>query len=94
MAFYDWEKVEPVQTVKLSLRHTYIPKTAGDFAGPGSFGGRDDELVLCAGKCELCFALTTIHRAEETRELGIFIYGTVNPRHTYTTSGRSLWVAT
>ncbi|KAN0131941.1 WD40 repeat-like protein [Lactarius tabidus] len=50
VAFYDWEKVEPIQTVTLSLRHTYIPKIAVDFAGPSSFGGRDDELVLCAGK--------------------------------------------
>ncbi|KAI9465719.1 WD40 repeat-like protein [Lactarius psammicola] len=43
VAFYDWEKVEPIQTMTLSLRHTYFPKTAVDFAG-------DDELVLCAGK--------------------------------------------
>ncbi|KAH9060585.1 WD40 repeat-like protein [Lactarius vividus] len=50
VAYYDWEKVEPIQTMTLSLRHTYIPKTAVDFAGPSSFGGRDDELVLCAGK--------------------------------------------
>jgi len=50
VAFYDWEKVEPIQTMTLSLRHTYIPKTTVDFAGPSSFGGRDDELVLCAGK--------------------------------------------
>ncbi|KAI0250713.1 WD40-repeat-containing domain protein [Lactifluus subvellereus] len=50
VAFYDWEKTEPIQTMTLSLRHTYIPKTAVDFAGPSSFGGRDDELVLCAGK--------------------------------------------
>ena len=78
----------------LSLRHTYIPKTAVDFAGPSSFGGRDDELVLCAGKCEPYLARTTIHRAEGTCELGIFIYGTVNPHHTYTTSERLLWVAT
>ncbi|KAI9509318.1 WD40-repeat-containing domain protein [Russula earlei] len=50
VAFYDWEKVDPIQTMTLSLRHTYIPKTAVDFAGSSSFGGRDDELVLCAGK--------------------------------------------
>ncbi|KAH9177768.1 WD40 repeat-like protein [Lactarius sanguifluus] len=50
VAYYDWERVEPIQTMTLSLRHTYIPKTAVDFAGPSSFGGRDDELVLCAGK--------------------------------------------
>ncbi|KAI0301607.1 hypothetical protein B0F90DRAFT_1817073 [Multifurca ochricompacta] len=50
VAFYDWERAEPIQMMTLSLRHTYIPKTAVDFAGPSSFGGRDDELVLCAGK--------------------------------------------
>jgi len=50
VAFYDWEKADPIQTMTLSLRHTYIPKTVVDFAGTSSFGGRDDELVLCAGK--------------------------------------------
>jgi len=50
VAFYDWERVDPIQAITLSLRHTYIPKTAVDFAGSSSFGGRDDELVLCAGK--------------------------------------------
>jgi hypothetical protein len=50
VAFYDWEKVDPIQTMTLSLRHTYIPKTVVDFAGSSSFGGRDDEFVLCAGK--------------------------------------------
>ncbi|KAI0262534.1 WD40-repeat-containing domain protein [Gloeopeniophorella convolvens] len=50
VASYDWEKADLTPTTTLSLRHTYIPKTAVDFAGPSSFGGRDDELVLCAGK--------------------------------------------
>ncbi|XP_006463427.1 hypothetical protein AGABI2DRAFT_187019 [Agaricus bisporus var. bisporus H97] len=35
---------------RLTLRHTYMPKTAVDFAGPSYFGGRNKELVLCAGK--------------------------------------------
>ncbi|EKM57477.1 uncharacterized protein PHACADRAFT_206381 [Phanerochaete carnosa HHB-10118-sp] len=35
---------------RLSLRHTYMPKVTVDFAGPSYFGGKDDELVLCAGK--------------------------------------------
>lgn len=35
---------------RLNLRHTYIPKVAVDFAGPSYFGGKDDQLVLCAGK--------------------------------------------
>ncbi|THH12742.1 hypothetical protein EW146_g7414 [Bondarzewia mesenterica] len=37
-------------TARLSLRHTYMPKFPVDFAGPSYFGGKDDELVLCAGK--------------------------------------------
>ncbi|KAH8113819.1 WD40 repeat-like protein [Phellopilus nigrolimitatus] len=36
--------------VRLSLLHTYMPKGAVDFAGPSYFGGKDDQLVLCAGK--------------------------------------------
>jgi len=39
-----------VITARLSLRHTYLPKVAVDFAGPSYFGGRNNELVLCAGK--------------------------------------------
>ena len=40
-------------TVRLSLRHTYMPKFTVDFAGPSYFGGIDDQLVLCASKGEL-----------------------------------------
>ncbi|KAF7360499.1 Catabolite degradation [Mycena venus] len=35
---------------RLTLRHTYMPKRAVEFAGPSYFGGKNDELVLCAGK--------------------------------------------
>ncbi|KAI3605223.1 catabolite degradation [Moniliophthora roreri] len=35
---------------RLTLRHTYMPKVPVDFAGPSYFGGKNDELVLCAGK--------------------------------------------
>ena len=38
--------------VRLSLVHTYMPKSPVDFAGPSYFGGNDDQLVLCAGKGE------------------------------------------
>ena len=38
--------------VRLSLVHTYVPKSPVDFAGPSYFGGNDDQLVLCAGKGE------------------------------------------
>ncbi|THV01875.1 WD40 repeat-like protein [Dendrothele bispora CBS 962.96] len=37
-------------TARLTLRHTYMPKATVDFAGPSYFGGKNDELVLCAGK--------------------------------------------
>ncbi|KAM5543424.1 hypothetical protein V8D89_002675, partial [Ganoderma adspersum] len=36
--------------MRLSLRHTYMPKAPVDFAGPSYFGGKNDQLVLCAGK--------------------------------------------
>ncbi|PFH48709.1 hypothetical protein AMATHDRAFT_196130 [Amanita thiersii Skay4041] len=38
------------QTTRLTLRHTYLPKSPVDFAGPSYFGGKNNELVLCAGK--------------------------------------------
>ncbi|TBU39880.1 WD40 repeat-like protein [Dichomitus squalens] len=51
-------KLEPIKKhqqsanteIRLSLRHTYMPKTQVDFAGPSYFGGKNDQLVLCAGK--------------------------------------------
>ncbi|KAI0763501.1 WD40 repeat-like protein [Trametes elegans] len=44
-------KLDPVKdSVRLSLRHTYMPKVPVDFAGPSYFGGKNDQLVLCAGK--------------------------------------------
>ncbi|EGO03920.1 hypothetical protein SERLA73DRAFT_102269 [Serpula lacrymans var. lacrymans S7.3] len=39
-----------VTTARLTLRHTYMPNVPVDFAGPSYFGGKDDQLVLCAGK--------------------------------------------
>ncbi|PBK89839.1 WD40 repeat-like protein [Armillaria gallica] len=35
---------------RFTLRHTYMPKGSVEFAGPSYFGGKNDELVLCAGK--------------------------------------------
>ncbi|KAI6043946.1 WD40-repeat-containing domain protein [Pisolithus marmoratus] len=35
---------------RLVLRHAYVPKMLVDFGGHGYFGGKDDQLVLCAGK--------------------------------------------
>ncbi|KAG7095415.1 hypothetical protein E1B28_006164 [Marasmius oreades] len=45
----DRENAEKV-TARLTLRHTYMPRVPVDFAGPSYFGGKNDELVLCAGK--------------------------------------------
>ncbi|KAF7325948.1 Catabolite degradation [Mycena kentingensis (nom. inval.)] len=39
-----------ILVARLTLRHTYMPKHAVEFAGPSYFGGKNDELVLCAGK--------------------------------------------
>ncbi|KZV65333.1 WD40 repeat-like protein [Peniophora sp. CONT] len=46
----DAAELPPVYTSRLSLLHTYMPKFQVDFAGPSYFGGKDDQLVLCAGK--------------------------------------------
>ncbi|KAI0948106.1 hypothetical protein AcW1_009704 [Taiwanofungus camphoratus] len=44
-------KLEMIKDIaRLSLRHTYMPKVPVDFAGPSYFGGKNDQLVLCAGK--------------------------------------------
>jgi len=40
----------PKAVARLSLRHTYMPKTPVEFAGPSYFGGKDDQLIVCAGK--------------------------------------------
>jgi hypothetical protein len=47
----DRESADPNdKNARLVLRHTYMPKSPVDFAGPSYFGGKDDQLVLCAGK--------------------------------------------
>ncbi|EPQ52299.1 WD40 repeat-like protein [Gloeophyllum trabeum ATCC 11539] len=43
-------KDKDADIVRLSLRHTYMPKIPVDFAGPSYFGGKDDQLIFCAGK--------------------------------------------
>ncbi|GJE97468.1 WD40 repeat domain-containing protein [Phanerochaete sordida] len=45
-----WKLEYYKDTARLQLRHTYMPKVTVDFAGPSYFGGKNDELVLCAGK--------------------------------------------
>ena len=46
----DSPDTPPETVARLSLRHTYMPKTPVDFAGPSYFGGKDDQLIVCAGK--------------------------------------------
>ncbi|KAF9009980.1 hypothetical protein BDQ17DRAFT_1347270 [Cyathus striatus] len=44
------DKESSNMVARLILRHTYMPKTSVDFAGPSYFGGKNQELVLSAGK--------------------------------------------
>jgi WD40 repeat protein len=44
------DRNKPEATSRLSLRHTYVSKSPVDFAGHCNLGGKDDQLVLCAGK--------------------------------------------
>ena len=46
----DRDRVEYAQTSRLNLKHTFALKGPVDIAGPCHFGGKDDQLVLCAGK--------------------------------------------
>ena len=46
----DPPETPPEAIAWLSLRHTYMPIVAMDFAGPPYFGGKDDQLIVCAGK--------------------------------------------
>jgi hypothetical protein len=39
--------------IQFDDRHTYMPKVQVNFAGPSYFGGKNNELVLCAGKGKL-----------------------------------------
>ena len=47
----DRDRVEYAQTSRLNLKHTFALKGPVDIAGPCHFGGKDDQFVLCAGKC-------------------------------------------
>ncbi|KAI9441246.1 WD40 repeat-like protein [Lactarius indigo] len=46
----EWEKVDAPVMARLLLRHTYVSKPPMESPGPSYFGGKDDEMVLCAGK--------------------------------------------
>ncbi|KAI0701046.1 WD40-repeat-containing domain protein [Cytidiella melzeri] len=45
-----WELETVKNTIRLSLRHVYNTKVPIDFAGSSYFGGKNDQLVFCAGK--------------------------------------------
>lgn len=64
---------------RLTLRHTFMPKVLVDFAGPSYFGGKDDELVLCAGKGESPIAtLRYFHGLQHTLAGDIHIWDRVS----------------
>jgi hypothetical protein len=46
----DRNKLDAPAASRLSLRHTYVSKSSVEVAGPSNFGGKDDQLVLCASK--------------------------------------------
>jgi len=92
----DRSKPESHSTSRLSLRHTYISKSLVDFAGPSNFGGKDDQLVLCAGKGPLTSfprlpSLIANYTYVLQRET--FTYGTANQGHDCIMSVHSLLVA-
>ena len=51
-----WKLEHIKEAARLQLRHTYMPHVTVDFAGPSYFGGKNDQLVLCAGKGMLAWA--------------------------------------
>ena len=56
----DRNKPEAPAASRLSLRNTYVSKSPVDVAGPSNFGGKDDQLVLCASKGTLTGLLSTL----------------------------------
>ena len=89
----------PPETVaRLSLRHTYMPKTPVDFAGPSYFGGKDDQLIMCAGKGgrlplkQLIDEISTNMSIHVLAQPAIFISGIANLEHCCTISGHR-WLA-
>ncbi|KIJ36922.1 hypothetical protein M422DRAFT_781979 [Sphaerobolus stellatus SS14] len=59
MALVSYEDKAPPQLwrldkvnddIRLNLRHTYVPTADIDFVGTSYFGGKEDQLILCAAK--------------------------------------------
>ena len=57
-----------------------MPKTPVDFAGPSYFGGKNDQLVLCAGK-GLSFPEKFVQHPLTSSQLETFTSGTGNLAH-------------
>jgi hypothetical protein len=88
----DRNKPEAPAASRLSLRHTYVSKSSVDVAGPSNFGGRDDQLVLCASKGALIRISSASPRTYCTHvflQPEIFIFGIVNQEHCCTMSTHS-----
>jgi len=61
------------ETAHLELVQTLMPKQPVNFAGPSHFGGKNDELVICAGKDGTIYVWDTrsgllLHEFEKERE--------------------------
>lgn len=64
-----------------------MPKHVVEFAGPSYFGGRNDELVLCAGKG--AYRLVNFQRILICcGKLGIYTFGIKRAEHCFGTSVR------
>ena len=89
----DRSKPEAPAASRLSLRHTYVSKSSVDVAGFSNFGGKDDQLVLCASKgalIGLSSASPHVYCYYTFLQPEIFIFGTANQGHCCTMSTPSL----
>jgi hypothetical protein len=75
-------------------RHTYMPKVLVNFAGPSYFGGKNDELVLCAGKGIRRHPYLHFVTEAIDSKLATFIFGIKSQAHCCTMFERKLLAAT
>jgi hypothetical protein len=89
----DRNKPEAPAASRLSLRHTYVSKSSVDVVGPSNFGGKDDQLVLCASNGAL-IRLSSVSPLAYCQhgflQPEIFIFGTVNQERCCTMFTHSL----
>ena len=89
----DRNRPEAPAASRLSLRHTYVSRSSVDVAGPSNFGGKDDQLVLCAsngGLIRLSSATPLAYCQRAFLQPEIFTFGTVNQEYCCTMSTHSL----